>query len=151
MAFDAHINRLKKVLEELQAAQVEHSLLSNLDLIGLLKLRLAKGQNAQGGRFTDYSDIYAKERREAGLQTQFKDFNVSGRLYASIQPEVISESNNRIETAITAKGQDNQLKIRGARHYRGDEVLEISADEIATVTRLHAGRINDKLNQLLNG
>lgn len=149
MTIDEHIKLLEEITVELAATQLDDALLSSLDLSALLKLRLARGENADGGRFTDYSDLYAKERQSKGLQTGRKDFNVTGQLYASIQPEVASSTFGNVQVNITAKGEDNQLKVRGARHYKGDEVLEVSESEINEVARLHSQRRIERAANLL--
>lgn len=139
MGMKEHLERLQRVRRELEATKEQDALVSSLDAIAVMKLRLAEGESPDGGPFTDYSLPYAKVRQQKGLRTDRKDFNVTGRLYASIQPEVRSASADGVTVAIAPKGQDNRDKVRGAAS-RGDRVVGLSEQEVKEVLAMHTER-----------
>lgn len=148
MSIDEHTTKLEKALADLAKTQVQDCLLTTLDMIGFVKLRLAEnGGNASGGQFTDYSPIYAKKRAEKGLQKDFKDFNVTGQLYASIQPEIKAVELGKVEVSIVPRGADNQAKIAGQLNRDGN-ILEPSPAEIKDATDAHTRRRLDRAKQI---
>lgn len=140
MTIDAHIGSLRSALAELAKTQVEDCLLTTLDMIAFVKLRLAEGGgNSGGGQFSDYSPIYSKRRQEKGLQVGYKDFNVTGQLYASIQPEIRAAELGKVEVDIIPMGADNQAKVAG-QIKRDGNILEPSQNEIQDATKAHEER-----------
>lgn len=140
MTIDAHISSLRLALAELAATQVEDCLLTSLDMIAFVNLRLAEGGGkAGGGQFTDYSPIYSKQRQSKGLQVSHKDFNVTGQLYASIQPEVKAVELGKVEVDILPRGLDNQMKVVG-QIKRDGNILQPSPAEIQDATKAHEQR-----------
>ena len=140
MTLDEHMAKLKAGLADLARTQVQDALLTTQDMIGFVKLRLAEGGgNARGSQFTDYSPIYSKKRAEKGLQTSFKDFNVTGRLYASILPEVKATQLGEVHVDIVPRGADNQAKAAGQLKRDGN-ILEPSQTEINDATQAHQSR-----------
>lgn len=140
MSIDEHMAKLKAGLADLARTQVQDAVLTTQDMIGFVKLRLAEGGgNASGSQFTDYSPIYSKKRAEKGLQTGFKDFNVTGRLYASILPEVKATQLGEVHVDIVPRGSDNQAKVAGQLKLDGN-ILEPSQAEINDATQAHQSR-----------
>ena len=140
MSIDEHMAKLRAGLADLARTQVQDALLTTQDMIGFVKLRLAEGGgNARGSQFTDYSPIYSKKRAEKGLQTGFKDFNVTGRLYASILPEVKATQLGEVHVDIVPRGADNQAKVAGQLKHDGN-ILEPSQTEINDATQAHQSR-----------
>ncbi len=140
MSIDEHMAKLRAGLADLARTQVQDALLTTQDMIGFVKLRLAEGGgNARGSQFTDYSPIYSKKRAEKGLQTGFKDFNVTGRLYASILPEVKATQFGEVHVDIVPRGADNQAKVAGQLKHDGN-ILEPSQTEINDATQAHQSR-----------
>lgn len=140
MSIDEHMAKLKAGLADLARTQVQDAVLTTQDMIGFVKLRLAEGGgNASGSQFTDYSPIYSKKRAEKGLQTGFKDFNVTGRLYASILPEVKATQLGEVHVDIVPRGADNQAKVAGQLNRDGN-ILEPSQTEINDATQAHQSR-----------
>lgn len=141
MTLDEHGKFLEGAIAELARTQVDDCLLSTLDLIAGVKLRLAEnGGNSEGGSFTDYSPIYAKTRAKKGLQQDFKDFNVTGQLYASIQPEVKGVSFGVVEVDIVPRGADNQAKVGGQFKREGGNILYPTDQGIQDTTDAHSQR-----------
>lgn len=145
-----HIATLENAIATLAVEQVNLSLQTTLDGIAFLKQRLAQGENADGGRFSDYGELYAMERQGRGLQADRKDFNVTGQLYASIQPELTASNADQVRVNIVPKGRENELKVAGAAHYKGDIVLALSDSEITDMVALHEARVSRKVDELLN-
>lgn len=145
-----HINNLGRLKSKLDSTRDDDALLTSLDAIALLKLRLAEGESADGSPFSDYSKDYEDFRREKGLQTGAKDFNVTGQLYASIQPEVVASSSGSTEVAISPRGEENKAKVRGANHYKGDIVIALSESELDEVfeawKRRRQNRVRGEIN-----
>ena len=140
MSIDEHMAKLRAGLADLARTQVQDAVLTTQDMIGFVKLRLAEGGgNASGSQFTDYSPIYSKKRAEKGLQTGFKDFNVTGRLYASILPEVKATQLGEVHVDIVPRGADNQAKVAGQLNRDGN-ILEPSQTEINDATQAHQSR-----------
>jgi hypothetical protein len=114
-----------------------------------LKLRLASGENKDGNQFSDYSTLYAQKRAAKGLQTGVKDFNVTGRLYSSILPEVESVEVGKVVVSIVPKGVDSQNKVKG-QIKRDGLIITPSANEIADITDAYSRRRSARINNLLN-
>lgn len=141
MTIDEAEITFKNAIQKLAESQLADCQLTTLDMIGFIKLRLAEGGgNADGGQFTDYSTVYGKVRQAKGLQVNFKDFNVSGRLYASIRPNVKSATFGRVEIDIVPSGADNELKVAGQFKREGGNILYPSPQEIQDATDAHTKR-----------
>lgn len=151
MSLDDHIKKMEAATAALAQTQVEDSLLTTLDMIALVKLRLAsEGKRADGSDFTDYNPIYAQKRQGRGLRTGFKDFNVTGRLYASIQPEIGANGGGKVEAFIIARGAENEVKVAG-QIKRDGNILQPSQSEVREATLAHSRRRIQRANDLLNG
>lgn len=149
MTLDEHSAQLQNALAELAKTQVDDCLATSLDLIAFAKLRLAEGGgNFDGNQFTDYSPIYAKTRAKKGLQTGFKDFNVSGQLYASMHPEVKGVSLGVVEVNIAPRGSDNEAKLAGQLKREGGNVFYPTAAEIQDATDAHEKRRFERVRQI---
>jgi hypothetical protein len=115
-----------------------------LDLTALIKIRIqGSGQNYLNTRFSPYTKDYAKQRAAKGAQTSYVDFTVSGRLFASVYPEVDTAS-GIVTVEITAHGQDNIDKIRGAVKKRGN-ILRPAADELQLAEQANNERVRKYL------
>lgn len=150
MTLSEHQAKLNRAATELVGTQLEDALLTTLDIIGLVKLRLAsEGKRADGSDFSDYNPIYARQRDKKGLQTSMKDFNVTGRLYASIQPEVLSTQPGNVQVGIVPRGGDNEVKVAGQTKREGGNILQPSPDEIREATLAHSKRRIDRALALI--
>ena len=150
MTLGEHSTQLEAAIAELAKSQVQDCLLTTLDMIAGVKLRLAEnGGNSEGGAFTDYSPIYAKTRAKKGLQQDFKDFNVTGQLYASIQPEVKGVSFGVVEVDIVPRGQNNEAKVAGQLKRDGN-ILMPNAQEIQDATDAHTRRRFERAAQIFS-
>lgn len=134
-------SKFNRLIEELAKSQVNDALATSLDIIAFVKLRVAEGGgNSEGGQFTDYSTIYSKKRQEKGLQVGFKDFNVTGQLYASIHPNVKSVKFGEVQLDITARGVDNQMKIAGQFAREKGHIFYPTQQEITDAIDAHTKR-----------
>jgi len=150
MSISEHIHFLQSIAARLADTQVDDALTSTLDMIGLVKLRLAEqGLSASGAPFTDYNPIYAQKRKDKGLQVGHKDFNVTGELYRSIKPEISAQSIGTIQVDITVRGTDNQVKVRG-QVKRDGFILQPSPSEIQTVALAQSRRRIQRAQDLFN-
>jgi hypothetical protein len=149
VSLDEHLQELDRAIAEIAQTQLEDAQLTTLDAIALVKLRLASGENKDGNQFSDYSTLYAQKRAAKGLQTGVKDFNVTGRLYSSILPEVESVEVGKVVVAIVPKGVDSQNKVKG-QIKRDGLIITPSANEIADITDAYSRRRSARINNLLN-
>lgn len=123
--------RLRANIQALRDNQQAETLRITLDLIALIRLRVqTEGLDYQESEFAPYTPGYARQRAKAGYQTEYVDFTRTGRLWASVQPEVSAQSGDVIEVNVGPRGQDNIDKARGARRKRGNITLP-SESELA--------------------
>ena len=140
MTVDDAENRLKSALAQLAETQVQDCLLTTLDMIAFVKLRLAEdGGRADGSDFTFYSVKHSITRTNKGLQIAYKDFNMTGQLYASIKPEVKAVSLGVVEVDIIPRGIDNNDKVRGQLKRDGN-ILYPTEAEIDDAIQAHTQR-----------
>lgn len=148
MTLDEAGTKFGNAIAELASTQVEDNLLTTLDLIGFVKLRLAEGGGrADGSAFSDYSPIYSKVRAAKGLKVSDKDFNVTGQLYASIKPEVKAVAFGKIEIDINVRGSENELKVIG-QISRDGNILTPSPSEISDAIVANTKRRFERVRQL---
>mgnify|MGYP001612209849 CR=1 FL=1 len=130
MTLDEAETTFKNAIQQLAESQVEDNLLTALDMLAGVKLRLAEGGGrADGSAFSDYSPIYSKVRATKGLKISDKDFNVTGQLYASMKPDVKSVNFGEVRIDLTVRGSDNEIKVIGQLKRDGN-ILEPSPAEI---------------------
>ena len=53
-------------------------------LMGIIKQRTSRGQNADGNSFPPYTEAYKTFKKNAGRQTQFPDLTFSGQMLSNI-------------------------------------------------------------------
>jgi predicted lipoprotein len=114
------------------------------DLVALIKIRIqGSGQNYLNTRFSPYTKDYAKQRAAKGAQISYVDFTRSGRLFASVYPET-DNSAGVVTVEITAHGQDNIDKVRGAVKKRGN-ILRPSKEELQLAEQANQERVKKYL------
>jgi hypothetical protein len=132
-----------KLLErkaELLRTRSQDAVLSALDLLALVKLRInRKGENSEGSNFTPYSKDYKKERVKRGAQVAYKDFNVTGRLQANIAPQIENETANTTTVSIGARSKENRDKLAG-QFKRDGNILTPNKTEIELLKKVYATR-----------
>jgi hypothetical protein len=121
--------KIRQNLADLRANRERELLIIGNDLSALIKIRVqGSGENYLNTKFSPYTPGYEKQRRKAGAQTQYVDFTRTGRLWASVYPDV--EGNSAVMTVvISAHGQDNINKVEGAVKKRGN-ILRPSQEEL---------------------
>jgi len=71
------------------------------------------GTNRRGQPFAPYVPGYARERLRKGFQARKVDYTRSGRLWANIQPVVVSRNEREIVIEIGPQSRENELKLLG--------------------------------------
>jgi len=100
------------------------------DLNAAVQLRIqTRGQNFQERSFPPYTPGYAKRRAKAGFQVGYVDFTRTGRLWASVQPQLVQDTAEKTVVVTTARTPRDQDKLRGARRKRGN-ILQPSQKEL---------------------
>jgi hypothetical protein len=114
------------------------------DLTALIKLRIqGSGENYLNQRFSPYTPDYAKQRQKAGAQTNYVDFTRTGRLWTSVYPDT-DENSAVVTVIISAHGQDNVNKVKGAEKKRGN-ILRPSGEELKLAQEANAERVRKYL------
>ena len=139
------IRNLRARLEALEANRPAETLRITLDLVALVKLRVqTRGQSAAGPLFAPYTPGYARQRAKAGYQVGYVDFTRTGRLWASVRPELVRSEMGRTLIEVTARTSEDRDKLRGARRKRGNILLP-NEKEIAIAARGNRERIRKYL------
>jgi len=114
------------------------------DLVALIKLRIQQGgENYLNTSFSPYTPGYAQQRQKKGFQIGHVDFTRSGRMFASVYPDT-DENGTGVTVVITAHGQDNIDKVKGAEKKRGN-ILRPSAEELDLAEQANAARVRKYL------
>ena len=121
--------KIRQNLADLRANRERELQIIGADLSTLIKLRIqGSGENYLNAKFSPYTAGYAKQRTKKGFQTSYVDFTRSGRMWASVYPDV--QGNSAVMTVvISAHGQDNIDKVEGAVKKRGN-ILRPSQEEL---------------------
>ena len=117
-------------LADLRANRERELQIIGADLSTLIKLRIqGSGEDYLNTKFRPYNVDYAKERTKAGFQTKYVDYTRTGRMWASVYPDV--DGNASIYTVvITAHGDDNIKKVKSAVLHKRGNILRPSQDEL---------------------
>lgn len=103
-------------LQQLRANRPREVLIISQELKTAVQLRIqTRGENFLGASFIGYSRSWAKDRKSRGRQTNYVDFTDTGRLWANIQPAILSNTKDQTIVEVTARDRENQDKLRGAR------------------------------------
>jgi len=141
----AFIAEWRQRLDNLNKQREAEALIIGTQLATLIKLRIQEtGRNADGAAFAPYVPSYAKRRAKLGFQTQYVDFTRSGRLMANIRAYVANSNDTSTTIHITAREDDNQLKLLGALRKRGN-ILRPNDAEQNTAQLLNADRLRKYL------
>lgn len=136
--------KIRQNLADLRANRERELQIIGADLSTQIKLRIqGSGENYLNTKFSPYTTGYAKQRQKKGFQTSYVDFTRTGRLWASVYPDV--DGNTAIATVvITAHGQDNIDKVEGAVKKRGN-ILRPSQEELDLAEQANAARVQKYL------
>lgn len=139
------ITDFRSRLEALNANRTAELKIIASDLAAQIKLRIqTEGKDFQQQPFSAYTVDYSKRRHEAGYQIDYKDYTRTGKLMANVQPYVIEETETKTVIEVTARDDQDQLKLRGARRKDGNILLP-SKDEIALAAAANRERIRKYL------
>lgn len=133
--------KIRANLAAMRANRPAETLRVTLDLIALVRLRVqSEGKDYREQDFEPYTPGYARQRAKAGYQVGYVDFTRTGRLWASVQPEVTAQSGDVLQIRVAPQGQDNVDKARGARRKRGNILLP-SDSEVAIARAANQERV----------
>lgn len=115
MTSEELVIQLRAFLDRQTGAEMERRLLRVAsDLKDAVRDRVqTSGNNRQNRPFAPYTDLYAKQRQKKGFQIRKVDYTRSGRLWASITPELVSNDGQTIVIEIGPKGRENKVKLLG--------------------------------------
>ena len=137
-------NQIRRNVQALRDNRERELEIIGADLSALIKLRIqGSGENYQGAKFSPYSPGYAAQRTKAGFQIGHVDFTRSGRLWASVYPDV-DGNGAKYTIVISAHGVDNIEKVTKAEKKRGN-ILRLSADELNLAAQANEARVRKYL------
>ena len=136
--------KIRQNLADLRANRERELQIIGADLSTLIKLRIqGSGENYLNTKFSPYTPGYAKQRTKKGFQTSYVDFTRTGRLWASVYPDT-DENATGVTIVITAHGQDNIDKVKGAEKKRGN-ILRPSREELDLAEQANNARVRKYL------
>lgn len=141
MAFEAILNRIRQIKQNLINDREAEVLRIALDQLALTKLRIqTKGQNFNEQPFAPYTEAYKKNRQAGGYQIGYVDFTRTGRLWANVQPRIVES--DVFSATVQIEGQEQRSKdiIRGAEKKRGN-ILQPSKAEIELTRQANRRRV----------
>lgn len=132
--------KIRQNLADLRANRERELQIIGADLSTLIKLRIqGSGENYLNTKFSPYTPGYAKQRAKKGFQTSYVDFTRTGRLFASVYPD-LKGNGSIVEVVISAHGQDNIDKVEGALKKRGN-ILRPSQEELDLAEQANNARV----------
>lgn len=133
-------------LQMLRANRPREVLTIAQELKTAVQLRIqTRGEDFTGAAFVGYSRSWAKNRQSRGRQTNYVDFTDTGRLWANIQPAILSNTKDQTIVEVTARNRQDQDKLRGAKSLpkskpRGN-ILIPNAKEIGSASEANRRRL----------
>lgn len=136
--------KIRQNLADLRANRERELQVIGADLTVQVKLRVqGSGENYLNTKFSPYTPGYAVQRQKKGFQSSYVDFTRTGRLWASVYPDV--QGNSAVMTVvISAHGQDNIDKVEGAVKKRGN-ILRPSQEEFDLAEQANNARVQKYL------
>ncbi len=104
-------------------------------LMGIIKQRTQRGQNADGNSFPPYTEAYKTFRQNAGRQTQFPDLNFSGQMLSNI-----TQKSSPTEAIIFFASKFQNIKALGNQKKR--KFFAIGAREIQPIMNVFMREYN---------
>lgn len=145
MTADQYSADLRARIRAMRANRPQDVLRITFDLIGQIRLRVqSSGEDFRGRPFDPYTPDYAKQRAKAGYQVGYVDLTRTGRLWASVRPEVIQSTQESTTVEVAPRGQDNVDKARGQVRKRGNIILP-SDEELNIAAQANRERIRKYL------
>ncbi len=141
MAFEAILNRIREIKQNLIDDREAEVLRIAFDQLALTKLRIqTKGQDFNEQQFAPYTEAYKKNRQAGGYQIGYVDFTRTGRLWANVQPRIVAS--DVFSATVQIEGQEQRSKdiIRGAEKKRGN-ILQPSKAEIELTRQANNRRV----------
>lgn len=129
MSIQDFITNYRQRIDNLNRNRTDEVRKIALDLSAQIKLRIqSDGKDFQEQPFSAYTTSYANVRQELGYQVDYKDYTRTGKLMANVQPYVLEEDETKTVIEITARNEDDQLKLRGARRKDGNILLPTESE-----------------------
>lgn len=115
MTSEELIKNLRSFLDRQTSGEMERRFLRvAFDLKDAVRDRVQNsGTDRRGQPFAPYVPGYARQRQKAGAQFRKVDYTRSGRLWASITPEIESSNEREIVISIGPRTRENQVKLLG--------------------------------------
>jgi len=137
--------KIRQNLADLQANRERELQIIGADLSTLIKLRVqGSGEDYLNTRFRPYNVDYAKERQKKGFQISHVDYTRTGRMWASVYPDV--DGNASVYTVvITAHGDDNIKKVKSAVLHKRGKILRPSQEELDLAEQANNARVQKYL------
>ncbi len=153
---------LRNLANRVGGIQSKAALAAASDGLALIKERvISSGENAEGSKFKDYSDVglptffiksrtgsdklknkiekkaskasYKDIREAAGLQTEHRDFKFTGRMWANIHPKLSEIKEGHIKVSINAIDPSEQQKVKWNIQESGN-FLRPNKEELKLIT-----------------
>ena len=138
-------NQIRRNVEALRNNREQELKIIGSDLAALIKLRIqGSGRNYLNQLFSPYSQRRKDERQKKGRQIGYVDYTDTGRLWASVYPDV-DGNGAKATVVISAHGADNVRKVQNAETKRGDLILRPSQDELDLAAKANEARIRKYL------
>lgn len=130
MAFNNIATRLAALAAEVIEERTAFTLSLGTDAIALVSRRVqGKGTKSTGEQFkVPYSKQYEKYRKAKGLPINKRNLTDTGRMFASIKPEVTSNDTNVTEVTIKSS-KEQQEKVEANSKRERINILELSKKE----------------------
>lgn len=146
MAFEAEIERIRRIKYDLISNREADLLRIAFDLSALIKLRIqTTGHNAQNEPFLPYTPFSKRLRKAAGYQIGYVDFTQTGQLWASVRPRTLSNTEEATTVVIESSNQRGKDILVKQEVKRGN-ILLASAQEQNFAQVANAARISRRLN-----
>ena len=138
-------NQIRRNVEALRNNRQQELKIIGSDLAALIKLRIqGSGQDYLNQQFVPYRPWSIDERTALGYQVGYVDYTRTGRMWASVYPDV--EGNGaKVTVVITAHGEDNIKKVKSAVFHKRGNILRPSQDELDLAAKANEARVRKYL------
>jgi hypothetical protein len=145
---EAKLSILNTLINDLPTYVEERlKIIAGKDLTALIRLRVQKGERADGGSFKPYAELTKKIRASKGKQTNFKDFTFTGEMWRNFGEKGTSKSGNEVKITIGGKTSDSEYKISENTEREEFSIIKPSESELALVENILKENIEDFIKQ----
>ena len=149
MGFRSFARKFRSGIDQIVQAQSEDALAAAFTGTALMKLRIQQsGINNEGRAFPYYTPSYARYKEGVlGRVPSHVDFTLTGELMNSVVPQIGAVRFGVIDVIVTARRENNQLKLRGFLDKYGN-ILLLSDSEQSEVFKVYADRRFGRIRKL---